>query len=393
MRTLLVGCLLAALPVLAAELPPGDVLLKLEAEQYGAAAGVAVVSVPGAAGGSALSLSPEGMIVGAVKLAPGRYTLLVRAFAPAGDQDGFFIDIARARTRRTAPIGRWGVLALPLEAPGEEPLAVAVIGQEPGVVVDQLAVVRGAFKDDEVDLAKLAPTMKAGQQQGLENLSRLQLPARLRELPAGPFVPGAQTLLHEPFESVPGGATGRTSLTAGKWGQALYLGVPDGRYDVAGERVAWGATGTIEWWVRPRPGQRLWEDQGWHYFLYGAPAAPDGLRLDLSRHPAWGLQLAVTAGEVTEKLQLSTNRADPQQWHHLLVSWDLRGDRQYLWLLLDGAGLASYFPRCLPAPAFRSLQFGNTPAGSGRPWLFMDGALDELLVSTSPVSDRLEALR
>ncbi|MHB8997488.1 MAG: LamG-like jellyroll fold domain-containing protein [Armatimonadota bacterium] len=391
MRLLLLCCLVVLCPAAqAAEVPPGDVLLKVELEQYGASGGLTPVAQPGASAGVGMALDADTVVSGALKLPAGKYTLLLRTFAPAGDQDGFFIEINGVRTRRVAEIGRWAVLALPFEVAAEGVIPIAVIGQEPGLIVDQIAVVRGSFGDNTVDLTKLADTASPKTRVGLEAVTRLVVPVRLRELQQAPWKPEKNTLFYSNLDAVPTGATGETKLSPGKWGQGLYVGVPDGRYDVDASKLLVGQAGTVEWWVRPRPGQRLWQDQGWHYFLHCKGKGAQDVTFDLSRQANTGLQLTASCGEVTERVRVTGAGADLEQWHHLLVSWDFRSDKQYLWLLFDGVGLGSFFPRTFSSSAFSSIEFGNTPSGSELPWLFMDGALDEVRISSTPVTDRLE---
>ncbi|MGE5531670.1 MAG: hypothetical protein ACM3VW_06105, partial [Bacteroidota bacterium] len=327
---LLIGLIALCATAQAADVPPGDVVLKVELEQYGASGGLSAIAQPGASGGLAMALGADTIVSGALKLPAGKYTLLLRTFAPAGDQDGFFIEINGVRTRRVADIGRWSVLALPFEVAAERVTPIAVIGQEPGLIVDQIAVVRGTYGDSKVDLAKLADTAAPGARVGLVAVSRLVVPARLRELQKAPWKPEKTTLFYSNLDNIPAGATGETKLALGKWGQGLYVGVPDGRYDVDASKLALGQAGTIEWWVRPRPGQRLWQDQGWHYFLRCKGKGAQDVTFDLSRHATTGLQLTASRGQATERVALSGAGADLEQWHHLLVSWDFRGDRQYL---------------------------------------------------------------
>ncbi|MFQ5810949.1 MAG: hypothetical protein ACE5JM_15130, partial [Armatimonadota bacterium] len=96
----------------AAEIPAADVLLKVELQNYGQTAGLTPVELPDASGGHAMALGDESTgAAGGVKLEPGQYTLLVRAWAPAGDQDGFFVEIAGKRERRVAPGLTWTAMA------------------------------------------------------------------------------------------------------------------------------------------------------------------------------------------------------------------------------------------------------------------------------------------
>lgn len=385
-RTMLHMLLLVA-PVVAAEVPAADVLLRQEFETFGVGSGLTQQALPGASGGTAMALSAEAMVVGAWRLAAGDYTLLLRMYAPAGDQDGFFVEINGTRTRRTAPIGNLGVVAFPFRAKADEANVLQVIGQEPGLLVDQVALVRGTYNDDGVDFAALPAAAAEGVT--MADIPRLVTPARLQELPQTAFAPGAGTVYHQSFDGPVAGMGGEHHEGEGKWGQALYLDGPDGRWDLEARALKLGPVGTIEWWVKPRPAQRLWHDQGWHYFLHGKPAAAGWLQLDLDRTPATGLRLRVSEGQATETLQLGTSSAKLDEWHHLLVSWDLTGERQFLWLLFDGVGVCSHFPRSFTSAAFESLQFCNTPAGQDMPMLPTDGGIDEVHVTSASISGRL----
>lgn len=372
-----------------AEVPGSDVVLKSEIEMYGFSEGLTPVEESGASGGKAMALSAKGRAVGALPIKAGEYTLLVRSWAPSGDKDGFLIEIDGARARRKAAVRRWMTMAVPVAVAKDGALSLSIIGQEPGVVIDMLAIVRGRFGDDQLDISGLPFSGDVARRVGVEPIARLEFPCRLRELP-GQQIAQPGEVYHEGFEGAVAGATGTTEMGPGKWGQALHVGVPDGRFEIGAEQLKRvGPVGTIEWWVRPRPAQRLWHDQGWHYFLHCRPTGAQGPRFDLMRHPLTGLQLGATCGEKAEQLKMDTSGAHLEEWHHLLVSWDFRSDHQCLWLLFDGAGAGHFFPRQFAAPAFSGVQFGNTPAGDDLPWLFMDGALDEVRISNVSVSERL----
>lgn len=387
----LVGVLLLSVVVpqaSAVEIPATDVLLKCEIENFGTNAGLNATVVAGASGNMAMAFASEAMAVAGVRLPQGEYTLLLRTFAPAGDQDGFFVEINGVRTRRVAPIGRWGVMAFPFSVKGTEPSTIGVIGQEAGMVVDEAAVVRGTYKDNEVDLLKLRVSSES-RQLTLSEMPRFRMPARLQALPQSPAAPGPDISLYQSLDGAVAGVSGEHHQGAGKWGQAIYLDAPDGRLDMDARSIKFGTTGTIEWWVKPRPAQRLWHDQGWHYFLHAAPAVADGLQIDLSRHPSTNLRLSFTQGKSKESVELSTTSARLDEWHHMLVSWDLSGERQRIWLLFDGVGLCSQFPKAFGMPAFGTLQFGNTPVGWDVPLLPVDGGMDEVVISRQSVAARL----
>ncbi len=401
MRSLaLVVVLMAAIaaPSLAVEIAEADVMLKTEIEAFGVTHGLTPVALPDSSGGVAMALGDERTgATGAVELEPGEYTLLVRAWAPAGDQDGFFVDIRNKRERRVAPGQQWTAMAYNFTVEKDEVVTLAIVGQESGLTVDQVAVVRGTYKDREIKFADL-PGESAGKGQvRLEDLPRLASHCSLKELPETPFEEDESTVFHESFDAETAGAVGDHSQVEGKFGAGLYLQTPDGRFDVDASDLGLGPVGTIEYWVRPRPAQRLWHDQGWHYFLHCEPAQAGGFQLDLSKHPKTQLRLTATMGgqpyhldaKPSEHVQLSTSKADLEAWHHLLVSWDLTGERHYLWLLFDGAGVQLFFEPCFEASSFSEIEVANTPSGWEVPFLPIDGAIDELRISNVSVADRL----
>ena len=382
-----------------AEIPEASVLVKAELENYGQSSGLTPVELPDASGGYAMALGDESSgATGGVKLAPGQYTLLLRAWAPAGDQDGFFVEIGGSRERRVAPGPMWTVMAynFMVEKPGV--VVMSIIGQEPGLAVDQISVARGTYRTGELKMSDVPGETVAEGRVGMAELPRLKSECSLKALPDAPFRSDASTVLHESFDGAVTGAVGDHQQVEGKFGKALYLSMPDGRFDVDASKLDIGPVGTIELWARPRPGQRLWHDQGWHYFLHCEPAGGKGFRLDLSRHPRTNLQLTAAMGgkpmdkdlDPREDLQVSTNDLDVEAWHHMLVSWDLTGERQYLWLMVDGRGAQMFFGKRFDPPArFSKIEIGNTPSGWDVPYLHIDGAIDELKISNVSVAERL----
>lgn len=222
---------------------------------------------------------------------------------------------------------------------------------------------------------------------------------RLAQTPEAPFETQATTVYQQDFEAQPAGASGEFHLGEGRWGQGLHMNMPDGRYDVDASELGLDATGTVEWWVRPRPAAQAWWDQAWRFFLHLRPAAPAGFQLDLWRHPRTELRLNASMGlvpfwpidEPDEHIQIRTRNLDIEQWQHLLVSWDLTGDRQRVWLLLNGEGQELSVPAGTFTPAgFASIEFGNRPSTWDLPYIPMDGAIDEIHVSNVSVAERLE---
>jgi len=396
-RTIAIICAAAMVSAcMAGEVAEEDVVLKIQVEHLGVVRGVSPVVQEAI---TAMAFSPEGMAAGAVKLEPGDYTLLVECYAPAGDQDGFFVEIAGQRTRRTAPIGNWGTLAYPFTVKEARDIGITVIGQEPGMTVDAVAVVKGTHKDNDPRLADVPGDMKAGMEISLADIPRLSMGCSLAEMPDAPFERDDNTVYLEHFEEPCAGASGEYTWNEGKWGKALYVNVPDGRFVIDATSLELGDQGTIEWWVKPRPAQELWYDQGWHYLLHCHARTEDGLQLDLSRHPRTNLRMIASSSEdpyyvntepgTREWVDLSTRELDLNEWHHILVSWDMTGEREHIWMMVDGRGKEHFFPKAHEATGFSTITLGNTPPEWDVPFLFMDGGIDEVRIQNVSVVDRL----
>ncbi len=380
----------------AADIAADDVMLKIEMQSWGQSRGLSPVGADEASDGVAMALAGDASAVGALELPAGDYTLVLWATAPAGDADGFFVEINGARTRLLGRIGSWGTLSLPFTVAQAGPVTIQIIGQEPGLTIDQIAVVRGAYPQGEIDYADI-PGETTGESIGLEDIPRLSAPCELAALPDAPFEADATTVFHESFDAPCAGVVGDHRWTEeGRWGQALILDMPDGRFDIDAAELGIAERGTIEWWVKPRPAARVWWDQGWHYFLHLEPATADGVQIDVSKYrtslETWitldGRPYALDEG-INETTQMGTSGLSIEDWHHMLVSWDLSGERQWLWVMIDGVGTQSFFPRSFEPSAFARIEVGNTPSDWDVPYLPMDGAIDELRVSNVSVRERL----
>ena len=397
---LLIATLAALLPALcqAATVPADDVILYCEVEKFGLVRDLSPIELPGASGGQAMQMTrPTSGAWAVVRLEPGDYTLLLRVWAPAGDQDGFFVVIRDKRDRRVPPgQKRWHTMAYNLTVEAPEQVLLAVVAQELGFVVDQVAVVRGTFETDQARMEDLPGKPGEGIAPDPDALPRMETSARLASLPAPGLPPADGMVFAEDFEGEFAGARGVWALVDGPTGKALNVGVPDGRYVVNLEALDLARTGTVEFRVKPREAQQLWWDQGWHYLLHLEPAETQdgsGVALGLYRRPDVQLRLEAKSpdGKETDGANVSTSGLDNTAWHHILVSWDLAGERQRLWLLVDGDGKQVEFQRKLAPGAFRQLEIGNSPEFSGLPYLFLDGAIDELRVSQGSVAGRLAA--
>ncbi|NLO05966.1 MAG: LamG domain-containing protein [candidate division WS1 bacterium] len=381
----------------AADVSPEDVMLKVELQSWGVTRGIEPVAHEQASGGYAMSMAADALAVGGLDLAAGEYTLVLWQHAPAGDADGFFVEINGQRTRLLGSIGSWRTLTHPFEVAQAGPVTIAIIGQEPTMTVDMIAVVRGTYERGEIEFADI-PGETVGESIGLADIPRLSSPRRLAQILEAPLTPDAQTVYVQSFDADCPGITGEHQWIDGPFGRAVILDMPDGRFSIDASELDITQSGTIEWWVKPREAARVWWDQGWHYFLHMAPAENGGLQFDLSRHPITGLLLTLTRdGEPYtlqegehEAVRMETGGVDIEQWHHMLVSWDFTGDRQYLWLMIDGVGMESFFPRSFEPTPFARIDLANTPANWDIPYLPMDGAIDEIRISNTSVADRLQ---
>lgn len=385
----------AACTVPAAEIAPADVVLKTELEAWGRATGLSATAHPQASGGIAMAMASDAMAVGALEMAAGDYTLVLWQYAPAGDADGFFVEVDGRRTRLLGTIGRWGTLVLPFTVERTGPVTLAIIGQEAGMTVDRIAVVRGTHNRGQIEFDDIPGDTSQGRI-GLDDIVRLAIPCGLAEAPTAPLPPDGNTVYAQDFEAEPEGVVGDHRRVTGPFGQALVLDMPDGRFDVPAAGLEIADQGTVEWWVKTREAARVWSDQGRHYFVHLAPAQPGGTQLDLEMDrnsmsliiTPDGAPYELTAG-TGEAVHVNVGNLSNTDWHHLLISWDLRGDRQHIWFLVDGRGMERFFPRTFEPAGFARIEFGNTPSAWDVPYQPMDGAIDAIRISNISVAERL----
>ncbi|MBD3293553.1 MAG: hypothetical protein GF393_11560 [Armatimonadia bacterium] len=391
---------IACTQVLGAEIAEEDVLLKTEIESWGETRGLTPVQYAAASGGIAMSMSADALAVGALELEAGEYSLVLWLFGPAPDADAFFVDVAGERTRLVGTNDSWGTLALPFTVREAGGVAIAIIGQEPGMTIDRIAVVRGGYDQTRnspavIDFADI-PGETAGDRVSLAEIDRLATPCRLAEPLQEPLAAGEHTVYAEDFEAACEGIVGEHEWIDGPFGRALVLQMPDGRFDVDARELDIAGQGTIEWWVKTREAARIWWDQGWHYFLHAAPAEPGGTQLDLHKHIR-ALALSITLGGQPYALTEGTHETatvnvggvDNEAWHHVLVSWEFSGERQYMWVMVDGNGMQKFFPESFGPADFARLEFGNTPSDWKVPYLPLDGAIDGIRISNVSIRDRL----
>jgi hypothetical protein len=400
MRQMIVAIILTALIVTAggtqaADISEEDVLLKIEVEAWGETTGMQPVAHEEASGGVAMSMASDAYAVGGLDLQAGDYTLLFWDHAPAGDQDAFFVQIAGERSRLKGHIGSWGTIVHPFSVEEDGSVTIGITGQESGMTLDQMAIVRGSYEAGEIVFSDV-PGETKGESVGLHEISRLASPCRLAAPPAEPLAAGEHTVYEQDFEARCAGVVGEHRWADGPFGQALILDMPDGRFDIDASALDIGEQGTIEWWVKPREAARIWWDQGWHYYLHAEPAEAGGPQIDLDKHIR-SLALTVTQdGEpydltegMHERTRMSTGGLSIEDWHHMLISWDFTGDRQHIWLMVDGTGMHSFFPRSFEPGSFSRIELCNTPSDWDVPYLAMDGAIDAIRISNVSVETRL----
>ena len=170
--------------------------------------------------------------------------------------------------------------------------------------------------------------------------------------------------------------------------------------------------GTLEFWIRSAKGANLWTDQGRHLFVHVAMsrspefAGRPRFEMVLEKTETGLVQFAAVPSVKNTKpvlvpgieeppagqgvLCLPAAKLAPEEWHHLLIAWDVK-DGGRLWLAVDGKGVTSSF---------------NVRVKPGRPrpatWVRIGGkllrtggkaggvVLDDLKITNAPISLRIK---
>ncbi len=169
--------------------------------------------------------------------------------------------------------------------------------------------------------------------------------------------------------------------------------------------------GSAEFWAKAAGERPLWNDGKDHWLLvlyperaaassrYGtAPCfltlckrADDTLRFSVQRQSLAHYAVGVGLREGGQSLSLPVANLKPEDWHHIVVSWDLRTPGR-IWLLVDGQGLCGNLkarPDQLPPNPGMSVVFGGLWGLPGDDVTVSECFLDELRIQAATVAPRL----
>ena len=165
--------------------------------------------------------------------------------------------------------------------------------------------------------------------------------------------------------------------------------------------------GILEFWAQSQAKESIWSDGKEHWFVvlfpersrmlarYGMSThaivlrktSDDEFELKLmdERFSMYRSHESLTRTDKGSWLRLPVAKLDPAAWHHILISWDLRGEGR-LWLAVDGVGVTASLGRdkdALPPNPGIYLFFGGF-------WQIPSACnLDELRVQECTVASRL----
>jgi len=248
---------------------------------------------------------------------------------------------------------------------------------------------------------------------------------RLRGVPDGPLGRDRDTCLYASFDAVDTSnaeyarveprevGIGSQPDAPGRFGGGVAVEGPEDCVMYPGLDNYSPLTGTLEFWAQSRGEQPIWTDGREHWLLvlyperggasprYGmAPyfvalrkTADNTLELRIVNvplaHYAVGPGLATSQGW---SLSCPSGTLSAEGWHHVLVSWDLRGSGR-AWLLVDGEGatgeigLPAGHPRPNPGGC---IVFGGLWGLPGDNVRTSDCNLDDLRIESSTVAARLD---
>lgn len=172
--------------------------------------------------------------------------------------------------------------------------------------------------------------------------------------------------------------------------------------------------GTVEFWAQSAAEEPIWNDGLCHWLLVLYPErggagtrygmAPHFIALCKSERNTLDLRVVnrsmapYSAGvqlrnpDLGWTLSVPADQLDPEAWHHVVVSWDLRGPGR-AWLLVDGEGMTAEIGRkpldVAPNPGI-FVVFGGLWGLPGDEVLTSECNLDDLRIQDCAVERRLE---
>jgi len=148
----------------------------------------------------------------------------------------------------------------------------------------------------------------------------------------------------------------------GKWGQALYLGVPDGRFGVEAASLKLGLTGTIEWWVRPRRPSACGMTRAGITSCTATRRMRRGPRSTSAANPLTRLQLTAACGGAGRAIAVGTPAM--RTWRSGIICWSpgtFAVARQYLWAAVSTARASAVLPRVFAGPPLPACSSATPP--------------------------------
>ena len=168
------------------------------------------------------------------------------------------------------------------------------------------------------------------------------------------------------------GASGKNFKTpvSGKFGSGVELDEVEAQINFMGKGNLRPNKGTIQFWLRSKPGKNIWNDGRDHWFVSARAIGGDlQLRKDSQNRlrVEWGrtdvMDFRAMSGlahgpDANRALAVPVSDLKPEEWHHLAFSWDA-GSGQ-LWLAVDRKLKTLRLPRAMEPDDFYILFLGSS---------------------------------
>lgn len=251
-------------------------------------------------------------------------------------------------------------------------------------------------------------------------------PCRLAVVPDAPLTRDRHTTLLASFDApdsndaeyarVERREVGRRSITEapGRFGDGVAVEGASGAVMYPGLDNYNPRVGTVEFWAQARGEEPLWNDGKEHWLLVLYPeragaGGRDGMSpyfVALRKTPGNELELRVVNQSLAPysagvglrdgkgwSVRVPAESLAPEAWHHVAVSWDLRG-KVALWLLVDGVGVSGSvtLPPGSPGPnPGIFVVFGGLWGLPGDNVATSNCNLDDLRIQDATIAGRLES--